>query len=303
MDASLDYLVFGQGREKGKAAAERKGEKLVAAGAKLQVLAEHDLAHLLRIDINGATFFLAGGFDYAIGGVAQADPAAIIASLGGVVVAEIEPSLDYLVVGHRRGAGKTAALRRAETLIEAGARIEVIDEDAFLELTSSQAKPGATTDLSGFLASLVGMVDPRRFKRALAMLQKEAFEIYIHATETSIAGVVKSQTSFDKIYACRLGDDGLYACADGHLDACMGLQGAICKHLIVLVIASVHHGDIPSSAGAAPARSSRPPCRNVSSPRWRCAASSPSARGACATPPDTPPRASLGWCSRPRSSR
>ena len=91
------------------------------------------------------------------------------------------------------------------------------------------------------------MVDSGRFKRALKMLKKEAFQIYISADDEKLIGVVKSQTSSDKVYTCRMGENGKYACADGQLEGCMGLQGQVCKHLIVLVIGAVHHGDLTSS--------------------------------------------------------
>ena len=49
-------------------------------------------------------------------------------------------------------------------------------------------------------------------------------------------GVVKSQSSKDLVYSCRLAADGAFGCCTQNLRPCGGLRGALCKHLLVLIV-------------------------------------------------------------------
>jgi hypothetical protein len=57
---------------------------------------------------------------------------------------------------------------------------------------------------------------------------------------------VKSQTS-EGVYSNVLYADGRYACCSEDLEECMGLQGQICKHILVMVIGLVHAGEADAS--------------------------------------------------------
>jgi hypothetical protein len=57
-----------------------------------------------------------------------------------------------------------------------------------------------------------------------------------------LAGVVKSQTDPDLVYACRIDNEGKYSCCTQNLNICGGLRGSICKHLLVLIIGLVQAG-------------------------------------------------------------
>ena len=244
VDERLDYLVIGSGREKGRAAAERKGKALQAKkDAKLQVLDDGGFVHLLRVQLDGARFFFAGGFDLCAKGVDEGQPPALVKAIGAEPVDTLDETLDYVVIGSRRAAGKTAAQRKAQELLQAGAEFEVIDEWAFFDLVRAQGKPGSSKGLSELIVQLHSLVDPRRLKRALDMLKKESFNLYADVKNDSLVGVIRSQTATG-VYSNVLYSDGKYACCSQDLDDCMGLQGQLCKHTIVLVLGLVQAGEV-----------------------------------------------------------
>ena len=243
VDDSLDFLLIGAGRQKGRADAERKGKKLQQKGAKLQIIDDDGLLHLLRVDLKGAKFFFAGGFELSAKGVEAGKPPALVKAIGAEPCETLEAELDYVVIGGRRAAGKTAALRKAEALLKEGAEFEMLDEWSFVELIRSQKAPGSSKGLSEFIVQLHSLVDAGRLKRALMMLKKESFNLYADVKDDSVVGVIRSQTATG-VYSNVLYSDGRYACCSQELDDCMGLQGQICKHTIVLVLGLVQAGEI-----------------------------------------------------------
>jgi uncharacterized protein YjbI with pentapeptide repeats len=91
-------------------------------------------------------------------------------------------------------------------------------------------------DFDGLIASLEKNFDKERLKKSLAMLKKEKFQLFFEISEDLVFGIVRSQTDKELVYACRLFADGTYACCTQNLNACGGLRGALCKHLLVLTI-------------------------------------------------------------------
>lgn len=87
-----------------------------------------------------------------------------------------------------------------------------------------------------FLERLNKDVEKARMDRALAMLKAERFQLFAEVAKDAVTGVVKSQSSPDLVYSCRLTQDGHYACCSQNLKPCGGLRGALCKHLLVLLI-------------------------------------------------------------------
>jgi hypothetical protein len=92
------------------------------------------------------------------------------------------------------------------------------------------------TDFAGFLERLRNVTDAAKLAKATAMLQAERFQLFAKVTADQLVGVVKSQSSRDLVYACRLASDGRYACCTQNLNACGGLRGSPCKHLLVLMV-------------------------------------------------------------------
>ena len=249
--AGVDYAVFGNGRGKGKAEAQRKAEKLVTAGAGLVVLDEAGFIHLLRPKLDGARFHVAGELDFGRGAAATAPPA-LVTTLGGVYAEKVDDTLDYLVVGLRRGAGKAAALSAAEKLIAGGARLQLLGEEMFVDLlrahAGSAAQPvQAASPLAELFVALPSVTDAGRIKRALDMLKRERMQLYADVGEQHVAGIVRSQTGFADYYSTRLSADGRFSCCDSGLAWCMGMGGGVCKHLLVLLMGLVQGGQLPPS--------------------------------------------------------
>lgn len=242
--ADCDVVVFGDKRGKGKTEAGRQAEKAVAAGAKLEVVDEAAFLAWLAPDVTGKRFAFAGGFDFCHDGLAEAQPPALVEALGAVVSEEVDADVDVLVVGDRRGAGKAARVRAAEALIAEGSGLRMMNERGFLELIRREPVAGGPSDVAGFLIQLQALCDPRRITRALKMLKSESFELYHDVADDHVVGVVGSQTSRDKVYSNVLYADGRYSCCDQDLYECMGLQGSICKHLLVLLIGLTRTGEL-----------------------------------------------------------
>ncbi len=232
-----EIVVLGDLRGTGRAEAKKKAERRVAKDPKsLQILDEAAFRELVRIDLSGKRFAFTGGFDCSPAGLDDGLLARMVAPTGAVVCTEVNAELDYLVVGNRRGVAKVATQNKAEKLNEAGAQIVKLDETAFLELVRVDKKvaPGEL-DFAGFVSQLYGNVDEKKLGRALDMLRKDRFQLYSKHDSEHLVGVVRSQTS-DGVYASWITPKGHYGCAQPSLDACMGLQGSLCKHLLVLVV-------------------------------------------------------------------
>lgn len=119
-----------------------------------------------------------------------------------------------------------------ESLIWAGTGTD--PRRPLLPLASSQ--PG-TLSFDDFMDRLRGEVSSASLDKALKMLQAERFQLFSEAKADGFVGVVKSQSSADLVYACRLAADGTFACCTQNLNRCGGLNaGSLCKHLLVLVV-------------------------------------------------------------------
>jgi hypothetical protein len=110
-----------------------------------------------------------------------------------------------------------------------------------------RARPAAPVygeGLSGFLKTLAAKVDPARLDKALTMLKAERFQLFSQVEATALVGVVKSQTNPRLTYSCRLASDGSFACCTQDLITCGGLKGALCKHLLVLIVGLTKSGQL-----------------------------------------------------------
>src|SRR5205807_1830726 len=70
-------------------------------------------------------------------------------------------------------------------------------------------------------------------------------------------GVIRSQSSTDRVYACTLCSDGSFSCGTQNLRVCGGLGGAICKHLLVLIVGLAKSGQVDLGRTYEWARASR----------------------------------------------
>src|SRR5436853_101923 len=84
--------------------------------------------------LGGKCFAFFGGFDCCGGGLDEALLTRMVEAVSAVVQQDVNDQLDYLVLGNRRGEGKIKAQNQAEKLREAGAGLQTLSEDGFLEL-------------------------------------------------------------------------------------------------------------------------------------------------------------------------
>jgi uncharacterized protein YjbI with pentapeptide repeats len=98
-------------------------------------------------------------------------------------------------------------------------------------------KPGApgSMDFATFFQQLGYKIDLSRLVKAKAMLKADRFQLFAEVGE-AVAGIVKSQSDKDLVYCCRLDSGGKFSCCTQNLKPCGGLQGALCKHLLVLIV-------------------------------------------------------------------
>jgi hypothetical protein len=86
--------------------------------------------------------------------------------------------------------------------------------------------------------------DPAKLSKAATMLKAERFKLFAKVAPDHLIGVVKSQTDPDLVYSCRLDSKGTYACCTQNLNACGGLRGSPCKHLLVLIVGLAKAGQL-----------------------------------------------------------
>jgi len=107
----------------------------------------------------------------------------------------------------------------------------------------------SSVDLAGLIKHLEDL-DQGRLKNALSMLKKDRFQLFSLVDADGVTGVVKSQTDDELFYSCRLSKDGTFACCTQKLNACGGLRGAVCKHILVLLIGLVKAGQLDATDAA-----------------------------------------------------
>jgi hypothetical protein len=123
---------------------------------------------------------------------------------------------------------------------------------------ASRATPRTgAIDLPGFIKTLTASTDRSRMSKVTKMLRADRFQLFTAVADDHVIGVVKSQTDADLVYACRLAADGGFFCCTQNLMHCGGLRGALCKHLLVLVIGLAQGGQLEAGKAHAWAAASR----------------------------------------------
>jgi len=155
-----------------------------------------------------------------------------------------EEALAAAAKAHREKAGKQASAekkKRAAARAASEKRQLAAKAKAIADLT---AKAGVVSDLPTFMKAIEVRTDKEKVKKATKMLKALGFQLFNDVAPTHLYGVVKSQTDPDLVYACRVDQDGQYACCTQNLNICGGLRGSICKHLLVLIIGLVNAGQL-----------------------------------------------------------
>jgi uncharacterized protein YjbI with pentapeptide repeats len=106
-----------------------------------------------------------------------------------------------------------------------------------------KVKTGSLT-FEAFAKRLAKKVASDRLRKVAAMLKKETFQLFAEVTDDAVVGVVRSQSSKELVYSCRLASDGGFCCATQNLKPCGGLRGGLCKHLLVLIVGLTKTGTL-----------------------------------------------------------
>jgi uncharacterized protein YjbI with pentapeptide repeats len=99
-----------------------------------------------------------------------------------------------------------------------------------------------TLDFATFFEHLKTIVYDSKLDNAVRMLKAERFQLFSETKEDRIVGIVKSQSSDERVYSCTLSADGSFGCCTQNLRPCGGMGGAVCKHLLVLALGLVKAG-------------------------------------------------------------
>lgn len=100
---------------------------------------------------------------------------------------------------------------------------------------NSRVIQSSVVDFDGFLQNLRLLVQEDRLLKAMQMLKSDRFKLFSECKDSELIGVVKSQSDPDLVYACRI-SSGSFGCCTQNLNTCGGLRGAVCKHLLVLLV-------------------------------------------------------------------
>ncbi len=109
-----------------------------------------------------------------------------------------------------------------------------VDPRRETQLKSALSK--GVNDYAGFIEQIEKNFDFERIDKAINMLKKERFQLFSQVTPDQVIGVVRSQREQELVYSCLLTEEGNFTCCTQNLKPCGGLRGALCKHLLVLII-------------------------------------------------------------------
>lgn len=105
--------------------------------------------------------------------------------------------------------------------------------------------PEMRTEWDDFRDGVDDVTDSGALSKALAMLRGSRFQLYADVQPEFVCGVVRSQSSDKRVYACRLANDGKYSCCTQNLIKCVVSGRSPCKHMLVLVVGLVKAGQLP----------------------------------------------------------
>ena len=103
----------------------------------------------------------------------------------------------------------------------------------------------ASAGWDDFRDGVAKVTDSGKLSKAMAMLRGSTFQLYADVQPEFVCGVVRSQSSDKRVYACRLAADGKYSCCTQNLIQCVVSGRSPCKHMLVLVVGLVKAGQLP----------------------------------------------------------
>jgi len=97
-------------------------------------------------------------------------------------------------------------------------------------------------DFDALLARLPEVVPSARVRGALALLREERLQLFADTEATHATGVVRSRGNPRRVFTCRLTAEGCFGCGSARLWSCSSQKGAVCVHLLSLVLGLVRAG-------------------------------------------------------------
>lgn len=111
------------------------------------------------------------------------------------------------------------------------------------------SQPSAHATDSETMKEFIAFLDEKsgkgaRLYSAMSMLKAKRFQLFSDVQKDDLIGVINSQSSVRRIYACYLTAQGDFNCSTQYLNRCAGLGGRLCKHLLVLIIGLAQNGAV-----------------------------------------------------------
>ncbi len=108
--------------------------------------------------------------------------------------------------------------------------------DPFKQFIIKKLLDEGVANLDEFIFNLRFQLEDGRMDKALRILKKNKFQLFSEVSDKGVIGIVRSQTDEKLVYGCTLTSDGSYTCCTQNFKLCGGLKGAVCKHILVLII-------------------------------------------------------------------
>jgi len=105
----------------------------------------------------------------------------------------------------------------------------------------------AGLDFDGLAACLPTVVPERCLQAAQSLLRLERPQLFAEVEDGHLAGVVRSRFERTRLNTCRLTAEGCFSCGSVRLRSCGGQHGAVCGHLLALVLGLVRAGRFDAS--------------------------------------------------------
>lgn len=185
---------------------------------------------------------------FSIGLLALEKPQDLAHKAGLTVADTVSPEVDLLVIaGDRVANAKGATATKVERLRRAGHRVQMMLEPDFLNLIELRYTKQHKMDLAALIVRLRTISEEGYIERALTLLKQQKFEIYAEVRTTEVCGIVKSYGE----HASWISSTGDYHCRSTGLHSCGGSRYRVCKHILTVLIALVHKGDLSAESALA----------------------------------------------------
>ncbi|MBX9721825.1 MAG: pentapeptide repeat-containing protein [Candidatus Obscuribacterales bacterium] len=123
-------------------------------------------------------------------------------------------------------------------------RWEGKSKDPYYIHVEQEISNAKVSDFDEFIESLRLHVNQNQLESALKTLKTEVLQLFFERRATSMVCVLNNSRHSRVAHVCTLSKEGTYSCCTQDLNACRGLKGYICKHLLGLSIALTKTGEL-----------------------------------------------------------